>query len=88
MTATFSADMLQGLADALDAAVIPSDEQARDEMDRLPSQDKTRRYHVVDGTMTADCMLASPATRTLVVCNQVASVPSSCHSSRWPNARG
>ena len=71
MTATFSADMLDGLADALDAVVVPEDDAARRAMQALSSQQKTRRYHVVDTPLNADAVLAHHKERTLVVCNVV-----------------
>lgn len=71
MTATFSTDMLAGLAHALDATVVPGDERARDEMQALPSQQKTRRYYCAEGPLCADAVLAQHDQRTLVVCNVV-----------------
>lgn len=71
MTATFSAEMLDGLADALDAAVVPEDDAARQAMQALSSQQKTRHYHVVDTPLSADKVLAYHKERTLVVCNVV-----------------
>ncbi len=71
MTATFSTDMLAGLASALDAVVIPEDDAARQAMQALPSQQKTRRYHVADVPLSADAVLKRHQSRTLVVCNVV-----------------
>ena len=71
MTATFSSDMLDGLADALDAVVVPENDAARQAMQSLPSQQKTRRYHVADGPLCAEAVLAHHRSRTLVVCNVV-----------------
>ena len=71
MTATFSADMLDGLADALDAVVAPENDAARQAMQALSSQQKTRRYHVADTPLSADKVLARHKERTLVVCNVV-----------------
>jgi len=71
MTATFSSDMLEGLADVLGAVVVPEDDTARREMQSLPSQQKTRRYHVVDGPLCTEAVLAQHQNRTLVVCNVV-----------------
>jgi CRISPR-associated endonuclease/helicase Cas3 len=74
MTATFSSDMLDGLAGALDAVVVPEDEAARQAMQALPSQQKTRRYHLADGPLSAEAILARHwhhQHRTLVVCNVV-----------------
>jgi len=74
MTATFSTDMLDGLASVLDAVVVPKDEATRQAMQALPSQQKTRRYHVAGGPLCADAVLAQHRkhrSRTLVVCNVV-----------------
>ncbi|MCP4545348.1 MAG: CRISPR-associated helicase Cas3' [bacterium] len=71
MTATFSSDMLGGLADVLDAVVVPEDDDARQAMQSLPSQAKTRRYHVAEGPLCAAAVLAQHQRRTLVVCNVV-----------------
>lgn len=71
MTATFSSEMLEGLADALGAVVVPEDDAARHAMQALPSQQKTRRYHVAGGPLCADAVLAQHQSRTLVVCNVV-----------------
>ncbi len=71
MTATFSGDMLDGLAGALDAVVVPDNDAARQAMQVLPSQQKTRRYHVADVPLSAEAVLAQHRGRTLVVCNVV-----------------
>jgi CRISPR-associated endonuclease/helicase Cas3 len=71
MTATFSGDMLGGLAEALDAVVVPEDDDARRALQALPSQKKTRRYHVAEGPLCAEAVLAAHTSRTLVVCNVV-----------------
>ena len=71
MTATFSSDMLEGLAGALDAVVVPEDEAARQAMQALPSEQKTRRYHVAEGPLCAKAVLDEHHDRTLVVCNVV-----------------
>jgi CRISPR-associated endonuclease/helicase Cas3 len=71
MTATFSRDMLDGLAGALDAVMIPEDDAARQSMQALPSQRKVRRYHVADERLSADAVLAHHKSRSLVVCNMV-----------------
>ncbi len=71
MTATFSSDMLAGLAGVLDAVIVPGDDGARQEMQSLPSQQKSRRYHVTDGPLCADAVLEKHRRRTLVVCNVV-----------------
>lgn len=72
MTATFSTEMLQGLADALDAVVIPEDEAGREALQSLPSQQKVRRYHLANGPLSAEAVLARHQKRSLVVCNVVA----------------
>lgn len=71
MTATFSSAMLAGLAQSLNAVIVPEDEVAREAMQSLASQQKTRRYHPVDDVLTADTVLAAHKTRSLVVCNVV-----------------
>ncbi len=71
MTATFSGDMLDGLADALDAVVVPEDDATRQVMQALPSQKKTRRYRVADRPLCAEAVLAHRCSRTLVICNVV-----------------
>ncbi|MEA3341166.1 MAG: CRISPR-associated helicase Cas3', partial [Chloroflexota bacterium] len=71
MTATFSSDMLAGLADALDAIIVPEDDAARQAMQSLSSQQKSRRYHVAEGPLCAGAILARHQRRTLVVCNVV-----------------
>ena len=71
MTATFSADMLEGLASALDAAMVPEDDAACQAMQALPSQQKARCYHVAEGPLRAEAVLAQHQRRTLVVCNVV-----------------
>jgi len=71
MTATFSSDMLDGLACALDAVVVPENDAARQAIQALPSQQKTCRYHVADGPLCAEAVLARHRRRTLVVCNVV-----------------
>ncbi|MGA9351859.1 MAG: CRISPR-associated helicase Cas3' [Anaerolineae bacterium] len=71
MTATFSADMLEGLAGALNAVVVPEDEFARLAMQALPSQQKTRCYHVANAPLSAKAVLTQHQSRTLVVCNVV-----------------
>ena len=71
MTATFSSDMLDGLASALDAVVVPEDDAAHLAMQALQSQQKTRRYHVADAPLSAEAVLGQHRNRTLVVCNVV-----------------
>ncbi len=71
MTATFSGDMLAGLAGVLDAVVVPEDDAARRALQALPSQQKVRRYYVAEGPLCAEAVLAQHHARTLVVCNVV-----------------
>jgi CRISPR-associated endonuclease/helicase Cas3 len=71
MTATFSHDMLNGLAQLLDAIIVPETEADAQAMQALPSQQKTRRYHVRDLALSADAVLGTPADRSLVICNVV-----------------
>lgn len=71
MTATFSSDMLDGLADALNAALVPENEGACEAMQSLPSQQKTRHYHVAERPLCAEAVLERHQHRTLVVCNVV-----------------
>ena len=71
MTATFSTDMLEGLASALDAVVVPEGDAACQAMQTLPSQQKARCYHVAEGPLCAEAVLAQHQHRTLVVYNVV-----------------
>ena len=71
MTATFSRDMLAGLADVLDAVVVPGTEEEGEQFQRLESQQKTRRYHVAEQPLTASAVLEKHRGRSLVICNTV-----------------
>lgn len=71
MTATFSRDMLDGLAQALDAVVVPEDDAALQAMQALPAQEKMRRYYVAARPLSAETVLDHHRSRTLVVCNVV-----------------
>jgi len=71
MTATFSRDMLAGLADVLDAVIVPGTDAEREQLQRLESQQKTRRYHVAEGPLTAQAVLERHQGRSLVICNTV-----------------
>ncbi len=71
MTATFSHDMLHGLADALHAVVVPETSTAASALAALPSQQKTRRYHVAEQPLDAREVLAKHQRRSLVICNTV-----------------
>ena len=71
MTATFSEDMLSGLAKQLGAAVVPQDPEERRRMQAIPSQEKTRLFQVSDAPLTVEAVLQHHQRRTLVVCNVV-----------------
>ena len=71
MTATFSSDMLASLANLLDAVVVPGNDQEQAAMQALPSQRKTRYYHLHESPMSAEAVLSNQQNRTLVVCNVV-----------------
>jgi CRISPR-associated endonuclease/helicase Cas3 len=74
MTATFSRELLQGLARYLDAIVVPESQAALEQMQGLASQQKERHYHVVAEPLTAEAVWdhhAKQRGRTLVVCNVV-----------------
>jgi CRISPR-associated endonuclease/helicase Cas3 len=68
MTATFSKDMLDGLASVLDAEVV---QLTSEELACLPSQKKTRRYHTPDSALNADAVLREHCSRSLVICNTI-----------------
>jgi len=73
MTATFSQEMLGSLAERLKAEIVPGAEDERAEIQELPSQRKTRRYHAVGEPLSAGAVLEHhTGRRTLVVCNTVA----------------
>jgi CRISPR-associated endonuclease/helicase Cas3 len=71
MTATFSGDMLSGLAGVLDAVVVPEDGDARQAMQTLASQQKRRCYYVAGRPLCAEAVLEGHQNRTLVICNVV-----------------
>lgn len=71
MTATFSRDMLDGLAEVLNAVVVPGTDEEKEQLQRLESQQKTRRYHVADEPLTAQAVLEKHRGRSLVICNTV-----------------
>lgn len=71
MTATFSRDMLAGLAGVLDAEVVPGTDEERQQLQHLESQQKTRSYHVVEQPLTASAVLEKHRGRSLVICNTV-----------------
>ncbi len=72
MTATFSRDMLHGLAEILGATVVPGTTQERQAMQSLECQQKTRRYHLAAEPLSAGAVLARHHQCTLVICNTVA----------------
>lgn len=72
MTATFSHDMLHGLAEILQAVVVPSDDDERRELEHIPSQQKERRYFVAEQPLDATAILNRHQRRSLVICNTVA----------------
>ncbi|MDW8300531.1 MAG: CRISPR-associated helicase Cas3' [Anaerolineae bacterium] len=67
MTATFSTNMLQRLAEWLCAEVI----DVKDSAAQLPSQAKTRAYYTQGAPLTPETILKRHTGRTLVVCNTV-----------------
>ncbi|NWG18453.1 MAG: CRISPR-associated helicase Cas3' [Chloroflexi bacterium] len=71
MTATFSRAMLEGLAQALNAVVVPGSDDERAEMQHLQSQQKTRRYHTPEQPLSAEAVLENHTGRSLVICNTV-----------------
>lgn len=72
MTATFSTGMLSGLANELDAAIVPADDEQRTAMLNLPvERSKTRYYHWSDKSLSADGIIERHMHRSLVVCNTV-----------------
>ncbi len=74
MTATFSADMLDALANMLGAMVVPGTQQERQALQELESQQKERHYHVVDDEtrpLSAQSVLEVHQGRSLVICNTI-----------------
>ena len=71
MTATFSASMLEYLAEFLDAEIVGQASTEREAFQRLVSQDKARYYHTVQTSMNADAVLEHHDKRTLVIANTV-----------------
>jgi len=68
MTATLSVEMVEALADRLDAEpVVLSPEEAA----AIPSQEKTRRVHVVEEELTASHVRAKHKRRSVAICNTV-----------------
>lgn len=74
MTATFSAEMLQELAHELDAVVVPGNDDERQQLDNLPSQQKSRFYHLMDDSqepLNAKNVWACHQRHSLAICNTV-----------------
>ncbi len=73
MTATFSQEMLAGLAERLDAKVVVPDpgEVATIETDHGRRPRKARRFHAVPEPLTGQAVLAHHEGRTLAVVNMV-----------------
>ena len=68
MTATLSVEMVQSLAQELDAeALVLTPEEAA----AIPSQHKIRRIHTVDAELTAEAVLAQHRERSIAICNTV-----------------
>lgn len=73
MTATFSSQMLDRLANLLGAVVVPEKQEDRISMESIGSQmGKDRRFYPVDAPLTAEAVLAQDAVRTVCICNTVA----------------
>lgn len=73
MTATFSREMLGGIAEILSADVVYPDSG---EIERIATANgtlprKSREFHIVDHTIAADDVLSVHDRRSLVVCNTV-----------------
>ena len=74
MTATFSSQMLNQLAEHLNAIVVPGNEDDRQKMMKIGSQvGKTRRFFTVDGNLTSDAVLGDKVRghRIICICNTV-----------------
>lgn len=68
MTATLSEEMLKVLEHELNAVRIVVSER---ELASIDSQQKIRRYHVVDAPLDAKSILGQHHTRSIAICNQV-----------------
>ncbi|NTU79621.1 MAG: CRISPR-associated helicase Cas3', partial [Chloroflexales bacterium] len=68
MTATLSEQMLTNLAAQLKAERVSVEP---DDLIKIPSQQKTRRYHIVAQPLNAADVLAQHQHRSIVICNQV-----------------
>jgi CRISPR-associated endonuclease/helicase Cas3 len=71
MTATFSDALVTRLAQALNAEVVGLSASDRAAFAGLKSQDKTRRYHTCEETLTPEIVLAKHKGRSVVICNTV-----------------
>lgn len=69
MTATLSEEMLDTVADQLNAVPV---RVTPDQLPKIGSQRKTRRYQVVAAPLSAESVLRRHRTRSVVICNQVA----------------
>jgi CRISPR-associated endonuclease/helicase Cas3 len=68
MTATLSDQMLNTLSTYLKAKRVTVQAE---ELGKIGSQQKTRRYHVVNASLKAESVLAQHKQRSIVICNQV-----------------
>ena len=68
MTATLSEEMLGVLERELDATCIVV---SKEDLPKITSQQKTRRYHVAPAPLSAEAVIAKHRTRSIVICNQV-----------------
>lgn len=68
MTATLSGAMLSALSDRLGASLVSV---SKDELAKIGSQQKVRRYFPVAAPLSADGVLAAHKSRSVVICNQV-----------------
>lgn len=69
MTATFSSTMLGELKSLLGAEVVTV---SSEELSHIPSQrGKVRRFHAIDGLLTADSVLRYHDRRSIAICNTV-----------------
>ena len=71
MTATFSDALITRLAAMLGAEVVGLNETDRASFAGLQSQDKERRYHVMDEPLAPDTVLDKHIGRSVVICNTV-----------------
>lgn len=68
MTATLSEQMLKTLAEQLNAKAITV---ADADLLKIESQQKVRRYHIIDEPLSAAAVLSQHQHRSIVICNQV-----------------